>query len=142
MADEYGGIHINRIRYFTARVQARPGDPQKPQRQDMFIRALQTISNLTVHYGHFLTHTLRMPLASPPPGGPNTVEVIKTEEKGSDVNLATYLLVDGFDKDYELAIVISDDSDLIEPIKVVKDKLGLQVGVLNPQPRTTRIPSF
>jgi len=39
-----------------------------------------------------LTSTVRMPLAKPLPGGPRTVEVIKTEEKGSDVNLATYLL--------------------------------------------------
>ena len=37
-----------------------------------------------------------MPLAHPPSVGPQTVEVIGTEEKGSDVNLASYLLLDGF----------------------------------------------
>jgi len=128
---------INRIRYFTARITPPPGDPQKLQRQEMFLRALQTIPNLSIHYGHFLAHRVYMPLASPLPNGPSIAEVIRTEEKGSDVNLATYLLVDGFDGDYELAVIISNDSDLVEPIRVVKDKLGLQVGVLNPQPHTT-----
>lgn len=73
------GDEINRIRYFTARVRSRPDDPQKAQRQQVFIRALDTIPNLTVHYGHFLEQHVRMPLANPPTTGPRTVEVIKTE---------------------------------------------------------------
>jgi hypothetical protein len=124
------GDQINRIRYFTARVRARADDPQQPQRQNLFIRALQTIPNLSIHYGTFLSHSVRMPVAQPPP---NTVEVIKTEEKGSDVNLATFLLVDGFEGDYELAVILSNDSDLLLPVKMVREKLGLQVGILNPQ---------
>jgi len=44
-----------------------------------------------------------MPRANRHPWESRTVEVIKTEEKGSDVNLATYLLLDAFDADYELA---------------------------------------
>lgn len=40
---------INRIRYFTARIHAQ-GDPQQPQRQQVYIRALETIPNLSVHY--------------------------------------------------------------------------------------------
>ena len=55
-----------------------------------------------------------------------------TREKGSDVNLATYLLVDGYEAEYEQALVISNDSDLALPIKMVRDKLGLPVGVTNP----------
>jgi hypothetical protein len=47
---------------------------------------------------------------------PNVVYVWKTEEKGSDVNIATYLLLDGFQKSYEVAAVLSNDSDLVEPI--------------------------
>lgn len=128
---------INRIRYFTATVQARPEDPQKPVRQQTYIRALQTIPNLSIHYGRYLESVRRMPLAKPPAGGPRTVEVIKTEEKGSDVNLATYLVLDGFDKDYEAAVIVSNDSDLVEPIRVVRSRLGLQVGVLNPQKNTS-----
>jgi hypothetical protein len=33
-------------------------------------------------------------------------EVWKTEEKGSDVNLACYLLLDAFDGDCEAAVII------------------------------------
>ena len=123
---------INRIRYFTAWVKPRPDDPQQLQRQQIYVRALETIPNLTVHFGHYLTNPARMPLANPPAGGPRTVEVIKTEEKGSDVNLATYLLLDGFKQDYRMAVVVSNDSDLLEPIKVVRKEFKLGVGVINP----------
>jgi hypothetical protein len=80
-----------------------------------------------------------MPLANPSPGGPQTVEVIKTEEKGSDVNLATHLLWDGFKSDYDIAVVVSNDSDLLEPIKIIRRELGLQVGLLNPQKKPSRV---
>lgn len=80
-------------------------------------------------YGFFLTHEIMMPLAPPDRG---YRRVIKTEEKGSDVNLATHLLIDGFDNKYELAVVVSNDSDLLEPIKVVTQRLGKPVGILNP----------
>jgi hypothetical protein len=34
---------INRIRYFTATVSARPDNPDAPQRQQVYLRALETI---------------------------------------------------------------------------------------------------
>ena len=114
---------IHRTRYFTARVTAPPGDPQKPQRQQAYLRALSTIPGLTAHDGTFRSHTRTMPLAHPPASGPSTADVIYVEEKGSDVNLATYLLLDGFRGGYEAAIVVSNDSDLVEPIKVVHQEL-------------------
>jgi len=43
--------------------------------------------------------------------------VIKTEEKGSDVNLATHLLHDAHRGWFEAAVIVSNDSDLLEPIK-------------------------
>ncbi len=124
---------INRIRYFTARIQARPGAPHSPQNQQTYLRALETLPNLSIHYGHHLSNPKRLPLVDPLPSGPRTVEVMVTEEKGSDVNLATYLLVDGFKKDYEQAVVISNDSDLMLPIQIVRNELGLHTGILNPQ---------
>ncbi len=60
------------------------------------------------------------------------VEVWDTKEKGSDVNLATFLLLDGFRKDYEMAVVISNDADLAEPMRAVKRDLGLEIGILHP----------
>ena len=53
-------------------------------------------------------------------------------EKRSDVNLATYLLVDGFKKEYQMAVVISNDADLAEAIKLVRSELDLRVGILHP----------
>jgi hypothetical protein len=125
---------VHRIRYFTALVTARPGNLQAPQRQLTYLRALETIPHMSIHLGHFLSHPVRMPLAHPRRGGAQTVEVIKTEEKGSDVNLATYLLLDAFHKDCETAVVITNDSDLKEPITLVQRELGIPVGVVNPHP--------
>jgi len=124
--------NINRIRYFTALVRSPSDDALKLERQLIFIRALKTIPNLTIHYGHFLSHPREMVLETPSDPNNKTVRVIKTEEKGSDVNLATYLLVDGYENDYEIAVVITNDSDLAEPIKVVRERLNLPVGVINP----------
>lgn len=123
---------IHRIRYFTALVQPRPHDLQQAQRQQTYLRALTTIPNLSIHYGHFLSNPMRMRLATPSPRGPQTVAVIKTEEKGSDVNLATHLLIDAFDHDFDVAVVISNDSDLELPLRFVRDKFQCHVGVLNP----------
>jgi hypothetical protein len=47
-----------------------------------------------VHLGHFLSHEVTMPVAVPPGQRQTHVKVIKTEEKGSDVNLATHLMHD------------------------------------------------
>jgi hypothetical protein len=125
---------INHIRYFTATVSARPDNPDAPQRQQVYLRALETIPGLSIHYGHYLTHVTRMPLANPPQRGARTVEVVKTEEKGSDVNLATYLLLDAFQRDCKVAVVISNDSDLKLPIEIAQTDLGIRVGVVNPHP--------
>jgi hypothetical protein len=124
-------ITINRIRYFTAMVDG-SRDPSAPLRQQIYIRALETTPRLTVHRGFFLTKSAWARSANPPPA---TVRIIKTEEKGSDVNLATYLLLDAFRGDYEQAVVISNDSDLCEPISVVQQEFGLPVGVINPHAR-------
>jgi hypothetical protein len=48
-----GHFQINRIRYFTAVVKPRSSDLDKPERQKAFLRALQTIPNLTIHLGQF-----------------------------------------------------------------------------------------
>ena len=123
---------IQHIKYFTARVRARPDDPDQPTRQQIYLRALHTLPNLSVYYGHFLTHRVSMPLADRVGGKQKYVWVLKTEEKGSDVNLATHLLADGFRNDYEAAVVISNDTDLLEPIPVVRTQLGKVVGLLHP----------
>jgi NYN domain len=126
---------IVRIRYFTAIVNGTPDDPRKPQRQQTFIRALETLDGLTVHYGSFLSNRVFMPRAHRRPGQSRKVEVVKTEEKGSDVNLASMLLADAFRRNFEAAVVVSNDSDLALPIQIVTQELGLPVGLLNPHER-------
>ena len=129
---------INRIRYFTARITARPNDPQQAQRQETYLRALRTLPLVSIHYGHFLTHPVRMPLARPRRSGPRTAEVIKTEEKGSDVNLASHLLLDAFQQTCDTAVVMSNDSDLRVPIRIAEQELGIRVGIINPHPAEYR----
>lgn len=120
---------IHRIKYFTAPVHPRPKDPDQRLRQEVFFRALRTIPNLEIILGTFLTHEVTMPMAGQPG---KYARVIKTEEKGSDVNIATHLLMDGFRDDYELAVVVSNDSDLLMPIQVVMRELNKPVGILMP----------
>ena len=135
---------INQIHYFTARVKALRHDPQIPARQDLYLRALRTIPALTIHEGYFSSHAVLLPqepLAYRPPRRvpsrpPQLVQVLKTEEKGSDVNLATHLLLGAFRKDFDEAVVISNDSDLTEPIRVVVSELGKPVTVVNPHSRS------
>jgi uncharacterized LabA/DUF88 family protein len=129
---------INRIRYFTAALSIRPDDPRVRQRQQIYLRALTTVPGLSIHYGHFLSHVVRMPLANPPSRGARTVVVVKTEEKSSDVNLATFLLLDAFKRDCDTAVVVSNDSDLKLPIEVAQNELDLRVGVVNPHPPDRR----
>lgn len=102
----------------------------------IFIRALQTLPMLTTHYGNFLESQVRMPLVNPPP---TTALVVKTEEKGSDVNLATYLLVDAYENDFQAAVVITDDSDLAEPISIVRHRLQRHVTVLSPRGKSRKL---
>jgi uncharacterized LabA/DUF88 family protein len=123
---------ITRIKYFTAPVSGKD-DPEKPARQQTYLRALRTIS-VEVVMGKFLTREVPMRLV----GDKNQiVMVLKTEEKGSDVNLAAHLLIDGFTKQYEAAIVLSNDSDLTMPIQYVRDNLGLEIVVINPDRNVT-----
>lgn len=129
---------IAQIKYYTAQVKPQPHNRGAPVRQQMYLRALRTLPTLSIHYGHFLTHTVWMPDASSTKDPPDRVQVIKTEEKGSDVNLATHLVRDGFRKEYELAVLVTNDSDLLEPIRIVRDELALRVGLINPHKRASQ----
>ena len=128
---------INRVCYFTARLQARPDNPNQPRRQLVYLRALGTIPDLDIYYGSFRSGVKRRPLAEPVPGLPTHVLIRDSEEKGTDVNLATRLLVDGFNRDYEQAVVVSNDSDFAGAMRYVRDSLGHRVTLVNPDPRRT-----
>jgi uncharacterized LabA/DUF88 family protein len=123
---------IVKIKYFTARVSATAADPSQPQRQDVYLRALQAYRpEVEVFFGHFLSHKVRAPLANPG-NGPKTVEIIKTEEKGSDVNLAVHILNDGWLGTYECAIVVTNDSDIAEAMRLVREHNSKRIGLITP----------
>jgi hypothetical protein len=130
---------IEHVRYFSAAVSARPNDPDQANRQQIYFRALATEARLSIHLGHFLTHMVTMPDAAAWGNGQyKPCKVMKTEEKGSDVNLATYLLIDAFDDLFDCAIIVSNDSDLKEPIAQIKHRFGKKIGILNPQMHVSR----
>lgn len=125
---------INRIKVFTGVVRSRPHDPQQHVRQQIYFRALRTIPNLSIIEGTFLSHVRTFPKAEPNPDGSlEYVRVLYTQEKGADVNLASHLLYDAFIDDYEMAVIISNDSDLAEPVRIVRTLLKKKIGILNPQ---------
>ena len=130
--------NIVKIRYFTARVSDRQDNPQQAARQGAYLRALATLPLLEIHYGHFVQRKVRLPPAHPAPEGPRTIEVIKTEEKGSDVNLAAYLLRDAFMGHCGTAVVVSNDSDLREAVRIARADAGIKVGIINPHPARYR----
>lgn len=135
---------MHQIRYFTALVDPDPDNPDNRTRQNFYLRALGTLPHLTIHTGRFSTNIKWRPLADPKARRPTIasplaiVPIIEREEKGSDVNLASHLLLDAFRKDCELAVVISNDSDLAEPIRLVQRELGLQVRIVNPRKTLAR----
>lgn len=125
--------NVTAIKYYTARISARSGNPSGPTDQQIYLRALRTIPNLSITYGHFLTHSVRMRLSGVTP--PKRVWVDKTEEKGSDVNLASHLVRDACQRAFQTAVLVTNDSDLAEPVRIVREELNLHVGILNPHDR-------
>jgi NYN domain len=134
------GQTVNAVHYFTARVKWDPRDPDSPTRQNVWLEAVKTMPGVKVKEGHFLRERKRrvkaQPLWATDPRVPNpansTVEIWHNEEKGSDVNLATQLLLDAFDNNFERAWVVSNDSDLAWPIRMVRKVFKRKVGVFMP----------
>lgn len=63
---------------------------------------------------------------------PQFAMVVKTEEKGSDVNLGAHLIRDAFMKKFEHAAVITNDTDLLEPMRIVVEEANLKLTLLSP----------
>ena len=124
---------VQRIRYFTALIDARSGHGDR-RRQKAYIRALDSIACLTVHLGSFVTHAKTMPRTD----GGGMVEVLRTDEKRSDVNLASHLLLNACAGDFDKAPVISNDSDFAFPVHAVRERFGHTIGVSCPIARPGR----
>ncbi len=135
---------ITAIKYYTARVSGRI-DPGAPARQHAYLRALESLPRVTIHYGNFLTGKKWAGLVQPPQFRPvhvlppgvaaHVAYVWKTEEKGSDVNLGVHLVRDAFTHGFDEAAVLTNDTDLVEPIRIVTQETGLPVTLLTPVSR-------
>ena len=119
-----------KVKYFTARVQPTERDPQVNIRQDTYFRALKAYCpEVETHFGHFLRHKVFAENANPPP---NKIEIFKTEEKGSDVNLALHVLNDAWANAYDCAVIASNDSDLAMALQLVKEQHKKVIGLVTP----------
>ena len=132
---------VTRVNYYTARVSGRT-KPDAPKRQHAYLRALATLPDVVVHYGNFMVHQkwaglvqppeFRPSFTLPPEAAPDVAYVWKTEEKGSDVNFGAHLVRDAFKGAFDLAAVLTNDTDLLEPVRIVRDELHLPVTLLTP----------
>lgn len=107
-----------KVRYFTARVKPSRHKPNAHTDQDIYLRATSEHCPLVdIHYGQYVRHNVFAENANPPP---DKIEIIKTEEKGSDVNLAVHLVHDACTAGISAAILISNDSDLVEAVNLTQ----------------------
>jgi len=121
---------IVEVKYFTAIVDS----PSGSVRQQVYISALESRGRVSTYRGHFLSHVKKKPRKSGcSQCGEIRAEVVVTEEKGTDVNLATHLVYDACTDAFDVAAVVSNDSDLVMPVRFAREKCGKTVGVLNPQ---------
>ncbi|MCO5139966.1 MULTISPECIES: NYN domain-containing protein [unclassified Shinella] len=143
LADEIvpAGTTVSAVKYYTAPVSGKI-DHDAPLRQQKLLSALRTVPEVSIYNGRFLYAEKWAGLVQPPrakPDGynwalpaPAVVYVAKTEEKGSDVNLGVHLVRDAFLNLFDVAYVVTNDTDLVEPIRIVTQEVGKQVCIVAP----------
>jgi hypothetical protein len=145
---------IGRIVYCTARINA-VSNPAGHADQDIYLRALDATRSVDlIHYGRYVARLEYRPLATRGPknrpllatpalptairsamgilvgSGRYMVPIAHVEEKGSDVNVASRLLLDVLRGAVDAVVLISNDSDLEFPIK--ETRALVPVGLINP----------
>jgi uncharacterized LabA/DUF88 family protein len=96
-------------KYFTSRVSY---PVHKERRQSTYIEALETLSDFSIHYGHFQ--------ANPQTCRKCGHQDLVPSEKMTDVNIAVEMMSDAFQDQFDVALLISADSDLSAPIHAIK----------------------
>jgi uncharacterized LabA/DUF88 family protein len=97
------------IKYFTSRVS---NNPDKQKRQNTYLEALESVG-VNIYYGNYQSDKLECRRCG---------NIWPTyNEKMTDVNIATQILIDAFQDKYDMAMLISGDSDLVPPIKSVHE---------------------
>ena len=140
------GDQVQKVKFFTAQVDRRFDDPLQPVRQRLYWRALRTLPSVDIIEGHFKTRVIRLPeessvayienelRAGRPITGltPTFVQIRRSEEKGTDVNIATHLVHDAHLSRFDAAILVSNDSDLAEAVRIVCNEIGKPVHIFRP----------
>ncbi len=116
----YPAVEIADVYYFTADVLRRDESDSSPKRQTAYLKVLAD-SGVEIVKGHFSVHNKYLRLVGEAGSEAQTVNVWQHEEKGSDVNLAAYLLRDVYIAEVTHALVISGDSDLANALQFARD---------------------
>jgi len=96
-------------KYFTSLIKGRQS---KLRRQRTFLAALKTLNKLDIYYGHYKTKEWKCTNCHH--------SNITPIEKKTDVNIATHMLADAFEDKFDVAILVTGDSDLTSPIIAIK----------------------
>ena len=130
---------VVKIKYFTSLMKYTDDDPSKPVRQQTYLRAVRTISNLEIINGNFKKRDISGRLLTPTKSGAfeigEIVRIQKFEEKESDVNIACHIVADSAQEDIDCVALLSNDTDLVLPLKMAKEKFHKKVCLISP--RTT-----
>jgi uncharacterized LabA/DUF88 family protein len=88
--------------------------------------------SLSIHLGRMKKTTRIYPLPQSAGNGKqqNSVKVIKYEEKGSDVALATRLALDAVRNSASIYYVMTSDTDFEPLLRLLKSELDVRLGVL------------
>jgi len=118
------------VKYFTSRVSDSPRDPGKDRRQAAYLEAVATLPLTTCSFGHYLDKRVECRSCH---------AVWKThEEKMTDVNIAVEMLTDAYCDRFDVALLISGDSDLSGPVERIRQLFpAKRVIVVFPPDRTS-----
>ena len=129
-------MEVVAIKYFTAQIKTYPFDLRKVQRQQFYLRAVQLLPRVKIIEGFYTKHKIRMPFYKEPclscDKSDGMAAVVKLEEKRSDVNIATEMLLDATSGAADAFMLISGDSDLAGPVAAIRYQVKRPVAVYNP----------
>ena len=132
---EIPALAFQGIKYFTARVTKDADDPDAAIKQHQYLEALKSLGLVEIIEGFYKRFRVKLPFAKEPCRSCDKVKyatVIKTEEKKSDVNLASAMIVDAFEDKADAFVLISGDADQSAPLSIVRHKLKKVTVVFNP----------
>jgi len=126
------------VKYFTSPVKTYPHDTSALDRQKVYIQALTTLPNVEVIQGFYRKDAVLMPVHEEecktcPVAKNGFVKVAKLEEKRTDVNIASSMLLDAFNGNADAFVLVSGDTDFIAPVNIIRKDFKKTVIVFNPR---------